>query len=268
MFGSVRGLGYRNNNPNCMMFSSSYKTLLLNNLMSSHSPRSNCEEDLGTSSLAQYHTLFKTFADNKTTQEDEDDNVETRVSDGPLKVKYNSNIESIKLENQIKSYIAGYTIKKLNTTFLKNCSLCLSQICAESKHSDDHQLTLSRDYCLGGKYNLKYPNTMFCKLVQGIIDLIAKILPSICHHLSLKADLINTIDQHFNVNVIKCPDHQLLFGQKLKKFTIKLMVHNWCTQINRLLAGTINLSKNENDHIKINAFSRYKTFSKKLKYRK
>jgi len=46
------------------------------------------------------------------------------------------------------------------------------------------------------------------------------------------------------------------------------MVHNWCTQVNRLLSGTINLSKNESDHIKISAFSRYKTFSKKPKYRK
>jgi len=93
MFGSVRGLGYRNNNPNCMVFSSSYKTLLLNNLMSNHSPRSNCEEYLGTSYLAQYHTLLKTFTDYKTNQEDEVDNVETRVSDGLLKVKYNSNIQ-------------------------------------------------------------------------------------------------------------------------------------------------------------------------------
>jgi len=65
MVGALSALGCRNNNPNCMMFASAYKTLLLNNLMSSYSPRSNCKEDLGTTSLAQYQTLFKIITDNK-----------------------------------------------------------------------------------------------------------------------------------------------------------------------------------------------------------
>lgn len=143
MFGALRALGYRNNNPNCMMFASAYKTLLLNNLMSSHSPRSNCEEDLGTTSLAQYQTLFKIFTDNQNNQDEEEGNLEKRVADGLLKVKCNSNIETILLENQIKSYIAGYIIKKLNTTFLKNCPICSPQICTEPIHND-HQLALSR----------------------------------------------------------------------------------------------------------------------------
>jgi len=132
------------------------------------------------------------------------------VTDEPLKVKCNSNIETILLENQIKSYIAGYIIKKLSTTFLKNCPICLPQICTEPIHNDDHQLALSRDYCLGNKYNLKYPNTIFCKLIQDIINMIAKILPSICHHLNLKTEIINAINQNLNTNVIKCSDHQLV----------------------------------------------------------
>lgn len=222
MFGALRALGYRNNNPNCMMFASAYKTLLLNNLMSSHSPRSNCEEDLRTTSLAQYQTLFKIFTNNQNNQAEKEDNLEKRVTDGLLKVKCNSNIETIQLENQIKSYIAGYMIKKLNTTFLKNCPICLLQICTEPIHNDDHQLALSRDYCLGGKYILKYPNKIFCKLIQDIISMIAKILPSMCHHLKLKTEIINAINQNFNTNVVKCPDHHLFFGKKLTNFTVKV----------------------------------------------
>ncbi|KAE9522714.1 hypothetical protein AGLY_016889, partial [Aphis glycines] len=194
---------------------------------------------------------------------EEEGNLEKRVADGPLKVKCNSNIETILLENQIKSYIVGYIIKKqLNTTFLKNRPICLPQIRTEPIHNY-HQFVLSRDYCLGDKYNLKYPNTIFCKLIQGIINMIAKILPSICHHLNLKTEIINAINQSFNTNVEECSDHQLFFGKKIINFTVKVMVHNWCTQVYRLLAGIINLSKNENDHIKISAFSRYKTFSKR-----
>jgi len=42
------------------------------------------------------------------------------------------------------------------------------------------------------------------------------------------------------------------------------MVHNWCTQINRLLlSGKSNLNKNESDQIKVIAYARYKLFYKK-----
>lgn len=121
--------------------------------MSRHSPRSNCEEDLETTSLAQYQTPYKIFADNRTNQDEEEGNLEKRVADGPLKVKCNSNIEIIQLQNQIKSYIASYITKKLNISFLKNCPIYLPQICTKPIHTDDHQLALSTDYCLGGKYN-------------------------------------------------------------------------------------------------------------------
>lgn len=43
------------------------------------------------------------------------------------------------------------------------------------------------------------------------------------------------------------------------------MVHNWCTQINRLLSGKSNLNINESDQIKINAYERYQLFNKKKK---
>lgn len=56
--------------------------------------------------------------------------------------------------------------------------------------------------------------------------------------------------------------------EKNCKFIIKMMVYNWCTQINLILAGTINISKNKNDSIKIKALNRYKTLSKKPKFKK
>ncbi|CAI6374112.1 unnamed protein product [Macrosiphum euphorbiae] len=61
LFGAIRALGYRNNNPTCEMFASAYKTLLLNNLMSAHSPGSNCEEDFSGGCLTSYQTLFEMY---------------------------------------------------------------------------------------------------------------------------------------------------------------------------------------------------------------
>jgi len=62
MFGALRALGYRNNNPNCQMFASSYRTLVLNNFLSSHSPGSNCEDDEGNSGLMSFQTLFEAYS--------------------------------------------------------------------------------------------------------------------------------------------------------------------------------------------------------------
>lgn len=100
-------------------------------------------------------------------------------------------------------------------------------------------------------------------LVQNIINIISHNLPSICHHKNLKVDLINIIEKTIDLKYITCPEHKSLFPQKFIHFLVKLMVHNWCMQVNRILSGKLNLNKNESDQIKINAFARYKLYSKR-----
>ncbi|CAI6342779.1 unnamed protein product [Macrosiphum euphorbiae] len=55
-FGAVRSLGCTN--PTCASFIQSYKTLMLNNLVSPHSPGANYEEDLTEGTLTNYKNLF------------------------------------------------------------------------------------------------------------------------------------------------------------------------------------------------------------------
>jgi len=260
LFGAIRALGYRNNNPTCEMFSSAYKTLLLNNLMSAHSPGSNCEEDFSGGCLTSYQTLFETYTNCEANTIERE--IEERVADG-LPKKFVDNDYNLKLlGNQTQNYIAGYIVKKLNSVLFKNCRICLNEIC--SKGSNDHQLIQARDYKHNGKYLLKYPNYNFCMLVQNVINIISHNLPNICHQKNLKIELINVIEEKVDIKYItSCPDHKLMFPQKFVNFTVKFMVNNWCTQINRILSDKINLSKNESDKIKINAFERYKLFSKK-----
>lgn len=57
IFGAMRALGYRNNNPTCASFSSSYRTLILNNQMSAHSPGNNYEEDIGEGCFDFYNII-------------------------------------------------------------------------------------------------------------------------------------------------------------------------------------------------------------------
>lgn len=55
-FGAIRSIG--SINPNCHSFVSAYKTLVLNNLISPHSPGANCEEDFAEGSLTSFKNLF------------------------------------------------------------------------------------------------------------------------------------------------------------------------------------------------------------------
>jgi hypothetical protein len=50
-FGSVRAHGARNTSPDVFHFITSFKSLLLNNFMTSHSPSSNCEDDYSAGAL-------------------------------------------------------------------------------------------------------------------------------------------------------------------------------------------------------------------------
>lgn len=259
LFGAIWALGYRNNNPTYEMFASAYKTLLLNNLMSAHSPGSNCKEDFSGGCLTSYQTLFEMYTNCEANTIEHE--IKERVADVFPKKFVDNGYNLTLLGSQTQNYIAGYIVKKLNSVLFKNCSICLSEIC--SKLSNDHQLTQARDYKHNGNYLLKYPNSKFCMLVQKVINIISHNLPNICHHQNLKIELINIIEEKVDVKYITCPDHKLIFPQKFVNFVVKLMVHNWCTQINRILSGKIHLNKNESDKIKINAFERYKLFSKK-----
>lgn len=66
-----------------------------------------------------------------------------------------------------------------------------------------------------------------------------------------------------DLNIINCEQHGSLFAEKFENFIVKLMVHNWCTEINRILSGKISIAKNENDLVKLSAYYRYQTFCKK-----
>jgi len=230
--------------------------------MSDHSPGSNCEEDFSEGTLTTYQCLFKMYVNDMT--EPDEENTENRVADGlPKLIGCDSEIEN-NLGSQTKTYIAGYVIKKLNTTLFKGCVTCLSNICSESL-TKDHNIIVARDYN-PGKLLLRYPNAIFNELVQKSIDIIGHNIPSICHHRNLKVELTSTIVESLNVNIIKCADHGSLFPTKFFNFIIKVIVHNWCAQINRIMNGKIRLPKNETDQIKLNALCRYETFSKKKKY--
>ncbi|XP_022164583.1 uncharacterized protein LOC111029747 [Myzus persicae] len=260
-FGSLRSMGCRNNNPSCTSFKASYKTLLLNNLMSTHSPGSNCEDDLATSCLTSYQHLF----DNSTSEQGEGNDSTSEVAKSVVSaetitdnlIKQPEDVQNLTV--QTHTYISGYIIKKLNKTFFKNCN-CLTQLCT-AQLTSNHDIISNREYS-NNIISLKYPNETFCSLVQNIIQIISIQLPILCHTSNLKSNLFSIVNQQLNSNILSCTVHEELFSKTFLNFIIKFLIHNWCNNINTILNGKISINVNEKDPIKINAYNRYVKFCK------
>ncbi|XP_016657074.1 uncharacterized protein LOC107882746 [Acyrthosiphon pisum] len=184
LFGGARSVSCQN--PTCSIFISSYKTLLLNNLVSTHSPGSNCEE-FTESSLLTYKNLFSFNQENPT-----------------------------------------------------------QPLCG-SNTSRDFDLLKAREYN-PSRPSLKYPNTNFRVLVHNIIDLINKC--SISHHPNIKSFLVNKIMINFDLNILHCSKHDQNIEEQIAGCIVKLFLNHWCTEINRILSGKIQMRYNDNDPIK------------------
>lgn len=166
-FGAVRSLGCTN--PTCASFIQSYKTLMLNNLVSPHSPGANCEEDLTEGTLTNYKNLFCSEHDINYTQQ-------TLTADLPRPSLPILSDNTEYLRQLTHTYISGFIIKKLNCDVLKDCNKCLKIMCTVQL-STEHQLISVREY-RPTKLSLKYPSTSFRSLINNIITYINNVLPS------------------------------------------------------------------------------------------
>lgn len=101
-FGCIRSHGVRNINPTCYSFISSFKSLIINNFASPHSPGANCEAD-------DYSILdpLKSLLVNSRNDIGEGDDVKI----------YNCNLEFENVEDTAiisnHAYIAGYIAKNI-----------------------------------------------------------------------------------------------------------------------------------------------------------
>ncbi|CAI6349136.1 unnamed protein product [Macrosiphum euphorbiae] len=127
-FGAAKSVGC--SKPTCSLFISSYKTLLLYNLVSSHSPGANCE-DFNEDSLMSYKNVFSF-------QQEHPKPTFTSFNFPEKQVAESTNTTK-DLRDLTRTYIAGYIIRKLNKCVFKNCDTCLQQLCSD-KALDENAL--------------------------------------------------------------------------------------------------------------------------------
>ncbi|KAL5237449.1 hypothetical protein ACI65C_004859 [Semiaphis heraclei] len=205
LFGAVRSLGCEN--PYSSSFISAYKTLLLNNLISSQSPGANCE-DFTENTLVSYQNFFISNQKPHTPVK--------LIVDLPIQIQRNLDTQTNHLTDLTHTYISGFIAKKLNREMFKNCDQCLKKICS-SQVTREHELITAREYKANKMMSLKYPVTEFRVLIHNIMVYISGVLPSKCHFPEIGMILLKEIMTNYDLTILHCSNHDELFTIKIAK---------------------------------------------------
>lgn len=218
-FGKIRSQGLRNINPTCWNFIHSFKSLLINNLTSIKSLRSNCEDDDSCGILSN----FKKFLFYKP------DNYEI-----PTVLPNYSDIQrtSINLtQDMTLKYVAGYLASTLFKK-IKKCRICTNELIG-NYNTEAYNLINIRNYV--PRKTLHHPSTNFSIIVTEILKMITTITPQIIHLPFLSKKLILLIELNINFNFLTCPLHNI--KNIMKEKFVNLYLFTLCKNINRILNG-------------------------------
>lgn len=242
-FGCIRSHGIRNINPTAHSFITSFKSLIVSNFRSVHSPAANCEEDVSEGALSSLRELLCSTTD----------------VPAPLVVTCpidNFDFANIPTNNAVytHAYIAGFLAKKIIKN-LGKCSLCIKDLLTNQTH-EEHTLITARAYHANA---LLKPSTMYAHLFTQMIEIGHEVLPKICIDENVKQLFRNTILK-FVKPYFTCQAHNV-FDTLVNNFVL-FYIHCWIVNVNKILKGSD--LRNVNDDIKNLAIIKYK----KMKGRK
>ncbi|KAK9679830.1 hypothetical protein QE152_g39681 [Popillia japonica] len=223
--------------------------------MSSHSIGSNCEEDISTGALENFHHFLSS---------------ETAVRPGSLT---GSPCEELKeteanttntctdanadnmLYSYINSYVAGFILKKISKTVTK-CTDCKSACFAESNR-EEHAMIKARERCGAFASRLKYPSEKMSKTLFSIHEIIKQILQTECEKLnfvdSVKTKIVANVEFDWLHQA-----HKVEVSDLIIKFSIRTLVHSWCKEINNILSGKATPNEETCNFLKRMALDKYR----------
>ncbi|XP_026475945.1 uncharacterized protein LOC113381195 [Ctenocephalides felis] len=165
-FDCIRSHGGSNTNPSCHSFVSAFRTLLVNNLSSRHSPSSNCEIDDTTGLLA----TFRVFLNNEDVLET-DTLINMSIASEPF-IFQDMSLYS----KTANAYVAGYCTKKL-LGYVGECHICASELLGDPIGRDEASWIASRDYT---GHSLLVPGTVFFDLFIKCSQVLDHFIKDLC----------------------------------------------------------------------------------------
>jgi hypothetical protein len=259
-FSAIRTHGRRNVNPSAAQFVTSFKTLVLNNFMSTHAVGANCEKDFATGALNNLRCFVngEEVAGVQLLGESE----EPASVNVPLAA---TKIRKTRVAKSTCAYIAGFICKKaLKKAHCQNCR----DVLLYSDGSVPLEVIQARQY---RHSNLQKPGSFLYFCTSTALTILFDVIPKICNCLNIKVVLSNILMKNIDLTPLTCVNKHKM-GSIVVKFIIKTILHFWCKQVNKLLHGKdekfVLLTKNKKIVItdKVKVLAR-KMYVSKLKYK-
>lgn len=262
-FSYIRSHGARNISPGVTHFTSSFKTLIVNNFLSRHSPYSNCEEDVSNKLLSNLKSFILQ---------------DTSVEVTPLEVDSQSDMlsqipDSVPLYKKSKvdrctiTYYAGYVAKKVTALMKKHqCKTCEKNLLLHA--ANDTEFIQAREY---KPQLLLRPGGFLTFLVSQAVPHLYFLIPRLAHKKKIAQMLKQILYDKINFDPINCPQHNL--KDTLCNFIIRCALYFWCRKINKIARGQdtkfIRFFKNRPDKILMDPMKirAYKKWENKRKLR-
>ena len=260
-FSSIRSHGVRNINPSTSHFSKSFKSLLVNNFMSSHSPSSNCEQDQHEGALDNLHCLLTGDVLPGVTPLEE--------VEATSLVPHNFLIRKSKISRCTVKYVAGYLARVLKKK--NKCSFCLMHIL-----EDKSKLQIDADFIDARQYEnsqLTTPGTLFYLTVGRSLNYLFYTIPRLSNKKKITEILVAFLKKQVNFKPFKCTLHSNL-GDSILNLIVKCSIYFWCRQVNQIANGRdtkysmyVKKQKNKSllDPIKLMAIKKYENNKKRFK---
>lgn len=193
-FGCIRSHGFRNVNPTCSSFISSFKALLINNFMAPHSAGSNCEEDETEGAIDALRQFLLGI--------EEDDGVTPFPQTA---IDANFVLSSSGPTNATHSYIAGYIARQL-LRLVGQCPVCRSQLIVNYNSNHEQDVISMRQYTAR---SLLRPNTQYMQVFSQSLQILVHYLPKLCLEDKLHSKLLFLLS-HYIKNNFDCSEHNIL----------------------------------------------------------
>ncbi|KAB0804407.1 hypothetical protein PPYR_01377 [Photinus pyralis] len=221
-FASMRSHGRRNISPDARHFITSFKALIVNNFMSSHSPSSNCEDDFTVGALDNLRSF-----------------ITGEEVPGICLLENNFTIETSFIVSHSKkrpiakatlAYVAGYVGNRISKS--ANCSVCKDML-TTSYGNVPMDVIEAREY---SNSRLFRPGTYLYLVISQACSRLFYLIPRHCHKYGLNRSLIAFIMETINFDFLKCEKHTDL-GLHVVKLIVKVIFYFWGKQVNKILNG-------------------------------
>ncbi|XP_049877377.1 uncharacterized protein LOC126374703 [Pectinophora gossypiella] len=217
-FGQVRAYNYRNNDPNCHSFQSTFKSLLITRFLQFHKDTFNCEDD-PANPILNLKQLFN-----------------EKESSGPghsvssiEKIVEQARRERINMHSW--AFTAGWVVRKLQLS----CDVCKKSF--TSDENDLHEWISHREFSKN-KNRLCYPSEGAVRCFGAVISETNEYLENNGHNNNILQNIKSLIVSKYSFDFINCTEHRSRVLEKFIIITIRFSVMNWCNVINRILKGT------------------------------